>query len=134
MYFTVILFSSHVDYHVFTLRCVFFLFKYNASISQERQVDTTWVDKPSLHSASQPSIANDIPLSSKRESLFADRESHLDSFLPPSTMSIYGQDSSLSSLRSSALSRSSAPPIVTTVSNFKHQQILMFYLIWEFPW
>ncbi|WVZ09318.1 hypothetical protein V8G54_013848 [Vigna mungo] len=88
---------------------------YNATISQERQVDTTWVDKPSLHSASQPSIANDIPLSSKRDSLFADRESHLDSLLPPSTMSVYGQDSSLSSLRSSALGRSSAPPIVTTV-------------------
>ncbi|XP_047171371.1 RNA-binding KH domain-containing protein PEPPER-like [Vigna umbellata] len=88
---------------------------YNATISQERQVDTTWVDKPSLRSASQPSIANDIPLSSKRDSLYADRESHLDSLLPPSTMSVYGQDSSLSSLRSSALGRSSAPPIVTTV-------------------
>jgi len=112
---------------------VFILFKYNATISQERQVDSTWVDKQSLHSASQPSIANDIPLSSKRDSLFADRESHLDSLLPPSTMSVYGQDSSLSSLRSSALGRTSAPPIVTTVSNFKHPQISMFYLIGKFP-
>ncbi|KAG4959134.1 hypothetical protein AAZX31_13G083800 [Glycine max] len=88
---------------------------YNATISQERQADTTWVDKPSLHSASQPSIVTDIPLSTKRDSLFADRESQLDSLLPPSTMSMYGQDSSLSGLRSSALSRPSAPPIVTTV-------------------
>ncbi|KAK7265213.1 hypothetical protein RJT34_32829 [Clitoria ternatea] len=87
---------------------------YNATISQERQADT-WADKPSLHSAAQPSIVADIPLPTKRDSLFADRESQLDSFLPPSTMSLYGQDSSLSSLRSSALSRPSAPPIVTTV-------------------
>ncbi|CAJ1941757.1 unnamed protein product [Sphenostylis stenocarpa] len=87
---------------------------YNATISQERQVDNTWVDKPSLHSASQPNIVNDVPLSSKRDSLFADRESQLDSLLPSSTMSIYGHDSSLSGLRSSALSRTSAP-IVTTV-------------------
>ncbi|KAK7388144.1 hypothetical protein VNO78_22951 [Psophocarpus tetragonolobus] len=87
---------------------------YNATISQERQTDTTWVDKPSLHSTSQPSIVSDISLSTKRDSLFADRESQLDSLLPPSTMSIYGQDSSLSGLRSSALSRPSAP-IVTMV-------------------
>ncbi|XP_027332011.1 RNA-binding KH domain-containing protein PEPPER-like [Abrus precatorius] len=86
---------------------------YNATISQERQADT-WVDKPSLHSASQPSIVGDIPLSTKRDSLFVDRESQLDSLLPPSTMSLYGQDSSLSGLRSSAISRPSAP-IVTTV-------------------
>ncbi|KAG4942513.1 hypothetical protein JHK85_047159 [Glycine max] len=98
-----------------TMCGLFVLFKYNATISQEHQADTTWVDKPSLHSASQPSIVTDLPLSTKRDSLFADRESQLDSLLPPSTMSIYGQDSSLSGLRSSALSRPSAPPIVTTV-------------------
>ncbi|KAK7329739.1 hypothetical protein VNO77_23916 [Canavalia gladiata] len=86
---------------------------YNATISQERPADT-WVEKPSLHSASQPSIVADIPLSTKRDSLFSDRESQLDSLLPPSTMSLYGQDSSFSGLRSSALSRPSAP-IVTTV-------------------
>lgn len=113
---------------------LFVLFKYNATISQEHQADTTWVDKPSLHSASQPSIVTDLPLSTKRDSLFADRESQLDSLLPPSTMSIYGQDSSLSGLRSSALSRPSAPPIVTTVSNFKHHIISMFYLMLELPW
>nr|KYP57526.1 Poly(rC)-binding protein 3 [Cajanus cajan] len=87
---------------------------YNATISQERQADT-WVDKQSLHSASQPSIVTDMSLSTKRDSLFADRESQLDSFLPPSTMSIYGQDTSLSGLRSSTLSRPNVPPIVTTV-------------------
>ncbi|KAJ1433441.1 K-like proteiny domain [Sesbania bispinosa] len=86
----------------------------NVTISQDRQADA-WADKPSLHSASQPSIVADIPLSTKRDSLFADRESHLDSLLPSSTMSLYGQDSSLSGLRSSALGRAAAPPIVTTV-------------------
>ena len=68
---------------------LFVLFKYNATISQEHQADTTWVDKPSLHSASQPSIVTDLPLSTKRDSLFADRESQLDSLLPPSTMLKY---------------------------------------------
>lgn len=86
----------------------------NVTVSQDRQADA-WADKPSLHSASQPSIVADIPLSTKRDSLFADRESHLDSLLPSSTMSLYGQDSSLSGLRSSALGRAAPPPIVTTV-------------------
>ncbi|PNX98270.1 poly (rC)-binding protein 3-like [Trifolium pratense] len=56
---------------------------------------------------------SDIPLPTKRDSIFADRESHLD-LLPSSTMSLYGQDSSLSGVRSSTLSRVGAP-IVTTV-------------------
>lgn len=86
----------------------------NATISQDRQTDA-WADKPSLHSASQPSIVADIPLSTKRDSFFADRESQLDSLLSSSTMSLYGQDSSsISGLRSSAFNRASAS-IVTTV-------------------
>lgn len=91
-----------------------FLFKCNATISQDRQTDA-WADKPSLYSASQPSIVADIP--TKRDSFFADRESQLDSLLSSSTMSLYGQDSSsISGLRSSAFNRASAS-IVTTVSN-----------------
>lgn len=91
-----------------------FLFKCNATISQDRQTDA-WADKPSLHSASQPSIVADIP--TQRDSFFADRESQLDSLLSSSTMSLYGQDSSsISGLRSSAFNRASAS-IVTTVSN-----------------
>ncbi|WJX91048.1 hypothetical protein P8452_72879 [Trifolium repens] len=85
----------------------------NATIAQDRQTDA-WADKPSLHSASQSSIVTDIPLSSKRDSFFADRESQLDSLLSSSTMSLYGQDSSISGLRSSAFNRASAS-IVTTV-------------------
>jgi len=55
-----------------------------------------------------------MPLPSKRDSILAERESQLDSLLPSSTMSLYGQDSSLSGVRS-ALGRVGAP-IVTTVS------------------
>ncbi|TKY72769.1 RNA-binding KH domain-containing protein PEPPER [Spatholobus suberectus] len=86
---------------------------YNAPISQDRQAET-WSDKSLLHTTSQTSIFADIPLSTKRDSVVADRESQLDSLLPSSTMSLYGQDSSLSGVRSSALGRVGAP-IVTTV-------------------
>ncbi|KHN15340.1 KH domain-containing protein [Glycine soja] len=86
---------------------------YNASTSQDRQAET-WSDKSLLHTTSRTSIFADIPYSTKRDSVLADRESQLDSFLPSSTMSLYGQDSSLSGVRSSALGRVGAP-IVTTV-------------------
>ncbi|XP_058755557.1 RNA-binding KH domain-containing protein PEPPER-like [Vicia villosa] len=85
----------------------------NATISQDRQTDA-WAEKQSLRSASQPSIVSDIPPSTKRDYFFADRESQLDSLLSSSTMSQYGQDSSISGLRSSAFNRASAS-IVTTV-------------------
>ncbi|CAI8611099.1 unnamed protein product [Vicia faba] len=84
----------------------------NATISQDRQTDS-WAEKPSLRSASQPSIVADIP-PTKRDYFFADRESQFDSLLSSSTMSQYGQDSSISGLRSSAFNRASAS-IVTTV-------------------
>ncbi|CAL5184563.1 unnamed protein product [Lathyrus oleraceus] len=87
---------------------------YNASIPQQDRQAETWSDKPSQHTISQTSMFSDIPLPSKRDSVFADRESHLDSLLSSSTMSLYGQDSSLSGVRSSSLSRVGAP-IVTTV-------------------
>lgn len=75
---------------------------------------------------------SDIPLPSKRDSVFADRESHLDSLLSSSTMSLYGQDSSLSGVRSSSLSRVGAP-IVTTVSYFNHMHVFYVMLYMKFP-
>ncbi|XP_058723321.1 RNA-binding KH domain-containing protein PEPPER-like [Vicia villosa] len=87
---------------------------YNASITQQERQAETWSDKPSLNTISQTSMFSDIPLPSKRDSVFADRESHLDSLLSSSSMPHYGQDSSLSGVRSSTLSRVGAP-IVTTV-------------------
>ncbi|KAK4257737.1 hypothetical protein QN277_007289 [Acacia crassicarpa] len=86
---------------------------YNTTTSQDRQPES-WADKTSLHSASQGSISADGPLSTKRDSLFVERETHLDSQLPSSAMSLYGQDSSLPGVRSSTFGRGGAP-IVTNV-------------------
>ncbi|XP_004487996.1 RNA-binding KH domain-containing protein PEPPER isoform X2 [Cicer arietinum] len=84
---------------------------YNASISSQDRQAETWSDKPSLNTTSQNSMFSD------RDSIFADRESHLDSLLASSTMShsLYGQDSSLSGRRSSSLSRAGAPIVTTEV-------------------
>lgn len=68
-----------------------------------------------------------MPLPTKRDSILAERESQLDSFLPSSTMSLYGQESSLSGVRSSALGRVSAP-IVTTVSYIPLTCFLLIFL------
>lgn len=100
-----------------------------------------------LHTASQTGVSTNYSLSAKRESLFLDRETQLESQLPSAGISlygkdpsiygkdhsiygkdpsiygqdpsIYGQDPSLSSIRSSGIGRPGAP-IVTQVgcSNF----------------
>ncbi|XP_021815977.1 RNA-binding KH domain-containing protein PEPPER [Prunus avium] len=115
---------------------------YNATISQERQPDT-WADKSLLHTASQTGVSTNYSLSAKRESLFLDRETQLESQLPSAGISlygkdpsiygkdhsiygkdpsiygqdpsIYGQDPSLSSIRSSGIGRPGAP-IVTQIA------------------
>ncbi|PON92615.1 Polyribonucleotide nucleotidyltransferase [Trema orientale] len=87
---------------------------YNAPTSQERQVET-WVDKSSLHGASQTGLATNYPLPAKRDSLFLERESQLESQLPSSRISLYGQDQSLPGVRSTGLGRTVAP-IVTQIA------------------
>lgn len=89
---------------------------YSAPVSQDRMVDT-WSDRSSLHSASQTAIATDYPISvsGKRDSLFLDRETHLDSHLLPSGISLYAQEPVLSGLRSSGLGRAGGP-IVTQIT------------------
>lgn len=84
-------------------------------VSQDRKVDA-WSDKSSLHTASQTAIASDYPLSmsAKRDSLFLDRETHFESQLQSSGLSLYGQDPALSGIRSLGLGRTGAP-IVTQV-------------------
>lgn len=95
-----------------------------------------------LHTASQTGVSTNYSLSAKRESLFLDRETQLESQLPSAGISlygkdpsiygkdpsiygkdpsiygqdpsIYGQDPSLSSIRSSGIGRPGAP-IVTQV-------------------
>lgn len=70
-----------------------------------------------LHTASQTGVATNYPLSSKRESLYLDRETQLEAQLPSSGISIYGQDPTLSGIRSSGLGRAGAP-IVTQVVGY----------------
>jgi len=110
--------------YTYTVVCDFCV-KFNTPISQDRQAET-WSDKSLLHSTSRTSVFPDMPLSSKRDSILAERESQLDSLLPSSTMSFYGQDSSLSGLRSSALGRVGAP-IVTTVSYINPSHVLCLF-------
>ncbi|GFY91596.1 RNA-binding KH domain-containing protein [Actinidia rufa] len=85
----------------------------NTTVSQERQVEP-WADKSLLHSASQTGHGSDYPLSLKRETLYLDRETQLEPHIPPSGISLYGQDTGLSGLRSSGLGRAGGP-IVTQI-------------------
>ncbi|PRQ51810.1 putative K domain-containing protein [Rosa chinensis] len=87
---------------------------YTAPVSQERQPDP-WADKSLLHTATQTGGGTNYPLTATRESLFLSRESQLESQLPSSGLSIYGQEASLSSIHSSGLGRPSAP-IVTQIT------------------
>ncbi|KAF8392813.1 hypothetical protein HHK36_021050 [Tetracentron sinense] len=89
---------------------------YNATISQDRAVET-WADKTQslLRTASQTAVSSDYPLSLKRDSLFLDRETQLESQIRHSGLSPYGQDSGLAGLRSSGLGRA-AVPIVTQIT------------------
>ncbi|KAJ4962438.1 hypothetical protein NE237_022377 [Protea cynaroides] len=89
---------------------------YNVSISQDRGVEA-WPDKTQnmLQTASQTGISSDYPISLKRDSLYLDRETQMDSQIQHPGLSLYGQDPSLTGLRSSTLGRSAAP-IVTQVT------------------
>ncbi|CAK9325825.1 unnamed protein product [Citrullus colocynthis] len=87
---------------------------FNTPTSQDRQTET-WADKSSLLTASQSVISAEYPPSTKRESLFLDRETHLDSHIPSSGISLYGQDRVLPTIRSSGVGRSGGP-IVTQVT------------------
>ncbi|XWS70606.1 hypothetical protein CRYUN_Cryun03dG0060700 [Craigia yunnanensis] len=90
---------------------------YNAKISQERPADA-WTDKTqsSLHSASahQIGIGSDYSLSLKRDPLY-DHETHLEPKIPPSGLSLYGQDHGIGAIRSSGVIRATAP-IVTQMT------------------
>ncbi|XAR63746.1 hypothetical protein NMG60_11023795 [Bertholletia excelsa] len=85
---------------------------YNTTVPQERQMES-WADKS--YGASQAGIGTDYSLSSKRESLYLERESHLEPHIPPSGISVYGKDTGLSGLHSTGLGRASGP-IVTQIA------------------
>ncbi|XP_073275706.1 RNA-binding KH domain-containing protein PEPPER-like [Primulina huaijiensis] len=85
----------------------------NALATQERQVEA-WAEKTSLHSTPQTALGSDYFVSLKRDSLFLDRESQIESRLNQSRLSVYGADHGLGS-RSSAIGHSGGP-IVTQVA------------------
>ncbi|KAL0302596.1 UNVERIFIED_CONTAM: RNA-binding KH domain-containing protein PEPPER [Sesamum angustifolium] len=82
---------------------------YNAPTTQERQVDT-WADKTLLHATPQTSLGADYPVSMKRDPLFLDRESQIESHIASSRHSLYAPDHSLGS-RSSTIGRSGGPVV-----------------------
>lgn len=86
--------------------------QYNAPAAQERQVDA-WSDKSSLHQTPQTSLGVEYPVTLKRESLFLDRESQIESHIPSSRLPLYGQEHGLGN-RSSIIGRSGGP-VVTQV-------------------
>ena len=80
----------------------------NTTVSQERQVET-WADRSLQHGPSHAGMGTDYPLSAKRESLYLDRETPMEQRIPSSGITLYGQDSGLSGMRSSGLGRAGAP-------------------------
>ncbi|KDP41104.1 hypothetical protein JCGZ_03234 [Jatropha curcas] len=81
---------------------------YNAMISQDHQTET-WSDKPLVHSTSQGGFDTDYAFSGKREALFLERETQLDSQITQSRITLYGQDPAVSTIRSSVFNRASGP-------------------------
>ncbi|XP_027068102.1 RNA-binding KH domain-containing protein PEPPER-like [Coffea arabica] len=86
---------------------------YNAPVTQERPVES-WSEKPLLHGSSQSGIGVDYTLPPNRDSLYFDRESHLEPQVP-SSLSLYGQDPALSGVRPSGVGRATRQ-FVTTVA------------------
>lgn len=97
-------------------RCCLFL-QQNANAAQDLQAETR-DEKPSLLIASQSGvgIGIDLPVTARRESLFLDHESQLESRIPSSGISFYRQDPSLSTIHSNSGLVRSIVPIVTQVS------------------
>ncbi|KAL9250501.1 RNA-binding KH domain-containing protein [Drosera capensis] len=88
---------------------------YTSTTSQEHQIEPP-VDKHSFLAASQTGLGSVYPLPSKRESLFFERELHLDPQINSPGLSAYRQDPGLSTARSSlGLGRPGAP-IITQVA------------------
>ncbi|KAK6944590.1 K Homology domain, type 1 [Dillenia turbinata] len=85
---------------------------YNATITQDRQMETL-ADKSFLH-ASPAEIDADYTLTN-RNSLFFNHETHLDTQVPSSRLSQYGQEPVSTGIRFSGIGRAGAP-IVTQVA------------------
>ncbi|KAI3447331.1 hypothetical protein Pfo_003996 [Paulownia fortunei] len=84
----------------------------NAPATQERQVDS-WSDKTLLHATPQTSLGADYPVSVKRDSLFHERDSQIESHYTSSRLSLYGPEHGLGNR--SSIGRSGGP-VVTQIS------------------
>ncbi|KAL0738991.1 hypothetical protein Bca4012_015201 [Brassica carinata] len=87
--------------------------QYLARVSQIRQEEPLANNKSSLHAVLSNAIESD--LLARREPLFLERDTRVESFVQPSGVSIYSQDPALSARHSPGLSRVSAA-FVTQVS------------------
>ncbi|XWS52283.1 hypothetical protein CRYUN_Cryun11dG0055000 [Craigia yunnanensis] len=85
---------------------------HNAIVTQDLQAETR-AEKSSLFTASQSGIGIDLPVTARRDSLFLERETQLESRIPSSGISFYAQDPALSTIRSNSGLVRSIVPIVT---------------------
>lgn len=88
-------------------------------VQQDRPTDP-WADKPLPIPSSQGVIGADYGLMARREPLFSDLESRLESQITSSGLSglpLYGQESAFSGLRSSRIGRPAAPIITQVCSS-----------------
>ncbi|KAL6507839.1 hypothetical protein OROGR_024034 [Orobanche gracilis] len=98
-----------VDHSILSL----FEKSYNAPATQERQVDA-WSEKTKLHSTPQTSLSSDYPVPVKRD-FYLDLESQIESHIPTSRLSLYGQDHGLRS-HSSTIGHSAGSVVTQIVS------------------
>ncbi|XP_022753429.1 RNA-binding KH domain-containing protein PEPPER isoform X3 [Durio zibethinus] len=86
---------------------------HNATVTQDLQAET-WAEKSSLLTASQSEIGIDLPVTARRDSLFLEHETQLESRIPSSGISsLYGQDPARSTIHSNSGLVRSIVPIVT---------------------
>ncbi|XP_022753428.1 RNA-binding KH domain-containing protein PEPPER isoform X2 [Durio zibethinus] len=89
---------------------------HNATVTQDLQAET-WAEKSSLLTASQSEIGIDLPVTARRDSLFLEHETQLESRIPSSGISsLYGQDPARSTIHSNSGLVRSIVPIVTQIA------------------
>ncbi|XWS28143.1 hypothetical protein CRYUN_Cryun25bG0040300 [Craigia yunnanensis] len=88
---------------------------HNAIVTQDLHAETQ-AEKSSLLTTSQSGIGIDLPVTASRDSLFLDRETQLESRIPSSGISFYGQDPALPTIPSNSGLVRSIVPIVTQIA------------------
>ncbi|OMP07733.1 hypothetical protein COLO4_07096 [Corchorus olitorius] len=93
----------------------------NAMVTQDLQAETR-AEKSSLFTASQ--IGIDLPVTARRDSLFLERETQLESRIPSSGISVYGQDPAISTIHSTSGLVRSMVPVVTQKAEMEIRWLL----------